>query len=618
MSLVVNTNLAALNSQRNLGINNSNLSKSLERLSSGLRINKAADDAAGLSIATKFDAQVKGMNQAVRNANNAISLVQTAEGGINNLTNILQRMRELAVQSSSDDNTPSDRATLTSEANNLIAEFTRISNTTEFNTMTLLDGTFTSKNFQVGANYAQAITFNIGDARGKAVGGRSQADNNIADGVLTSTDGNFGGSEFKINGTGVQATNATDDQYSVLDMSSGVVNVAMFSALAQSVGLVINGTTVVVSASQTLVGSGASANADQFAALIVSVINTASITGIKAVQGISDQNSTWTLEATGGTKVELEFSGGSLPTFASMVGFANVSAMFGSTASVTTNYNGESSAIAKSVAINAIKSTTQVTATARANTITASSAIQASTIASGGLYINGVNIGQVTTIANDGNGALVTAINNVSSQTGVTATTSGGALQLTASDGRNITVTVATSSIATSTLGINSAYLTNNTAVFRSTVRLTSNSEITLSGNLGDLENAGTSAADQNTKSTTVGQSVAVDLNTYNVSKIQMDTQDNAQSAILTIDAAMGNINLLRSQIGAIQNRLEFTVANLQVASENMSASESRIKDADFAYETTQFTRNQILVQAGTAMLAQSNQLQQVALQLLK
>src|SRR5271157_6565250 len=132
MALTVNTNIPSLDAQRNVGLNNSMLGQSIQRLSSGLRINKAADDAAGLAIATKMDAQVNGLNQAVRNANNAVSLVQTAEGGVNTLTDILQRLRELAVQSSPSDNTASDRATTEQEAASLITEFTRVASTSQF------------------------------------------------------------------------------------------------------------------------------------------------------------------------------------------------------------------------------------------------------------------------------------------------------------------------------------------------------------------------------------------------------------------------------------------------------------------------------------------------------
>ncbi|HUJ89651.1 MAG TPA: flagellin, partial [Syntrophorhabdales bacterium] len=142
MPLTVNTNIPSLIAQRNVGINNAALSTSLQRLSSGLRINSAADDAAGLAISDKFTAQVQGLNQAVRNANNAVSLVQTAEGGVNSLSSILQRLRELAVQASSDDNTPADRADTSQEAVSLIQEFTRVATTTQFNTQNLLDGSY--------------------------------------------------------------------------------------------------------------------------------------------------------------------------------------------------------------------------------------------------------------------------------------------------------------------------------------------------------------------------------------------------------------------------------------------------------------------------------------------
>src|SRR5512135_367292 len=285
MPLTVNTNIPSLNAQRNVGINNSALSKSLERLSSGLRINKAADDAAGMAIATKFDAQVQGLNQAARNANNAVSLVQTAEGGVNTLTSILQRLRELAVQSSSDDNTPSDRAATAQEVAPLLTEFTRIATTTQFNTMNLLDGSFTGKYFQIGANYGQTVTFTITDARARSLGGRAEYTAQIGQGVTTATNANFGAGEIKVNGTDVGPTNSADDQYSVLDISTaaGAANGGMDSLTAAQVTadttltFTINGTAVNVTlASSTSIG------ADQLATSIVTQINNAKITGVTA------------------------------------------------------------------------------------------------------------------------------------------------------------------------------------------------------------------------------------------------------------------------------------------------------------------------------------------------
>jgi flagellin len=691
MAMVVNTNIASLNAQRNLGMSNSQLSKSLERLSSGMRINRAADDAAGLAIATKFQGQVRGLGQAVRNVNNAVSLVQTAEAGINTLTNILQRLRELAVQSSSDDNTVTDRGMLTSEADNLISEFTRVASTSEFNTSTLLDGTFSGKYFQVGANYNQLVTFNIGDARGKSIGGRAQYDADVTDGLATAVDANFGGSEFKINAAGVQATNATDDQYSVVSYSSAQIGTLTISeyatALSANLGSIISGTVSEIAMSLNLtinsvaVGvrfvysmtavSASLADQTSWGAVTTSLATGASIAAgiVAAVNNnvsLASQNITarmvgsegWTIERTGGGQLKMLISMngstagqviggsaaggfsyimagasngtttvslGSINGGVSLLSLIGDGATFASIASAPTLYNGESSAVAKAVAINAVKATSQVTATARANVITAASAVAAGSFTSGAVYINGVNIGAVTTIANDGNGALVSAINAQTTSTGVTATTdANGKLVMTASDGRNITITAVqdattfTSTVGTTMLGIDAANFAGITAIFRSTVRLTSESEISLSGTLGDLYDGGTTAAQNNTKTTATTATAAVDQLTYNVSKVKLDTQDNAQAAMLTIDAAFNDVNLLRSQIGAIQNRLEFTISNLESASENFSASESRIRDADFAYETSRLTRNQILVQAGTAMVAQANTLPQVALQLLK
>jgi flagellin len=608
MPLTVNTNIPSLNAQRNVGKNNSALSKSLERLSSGLRINKAADDAAGLAIATKFDAQVQGLNQAVRNANNAVSLVQTAEGGVNTLTNILQRLRELSVQAASDDNTPSDRAANAQEASSLITEFTRVATTAEFNTMNLLDGSFTGKYFQIGANYSQTVSFSINDARARSLGGRAEYTAQIADGVGNSVNANFGTGQIKINAVDVAPTNSADDQYSVLDISAAGTGAAGGAALSMGFTLYINSTAVTL-------GNMSGKAADSMAADIVTAINNAAVTNVTAR---TINGSAWVLEATGGTNLNLAIRGSGAVSAAATVlasigiGLASLQAMFGSGAAATAvgNYNGESSAIAKAVAINAVKGTSQVVGTAQANTVTASSGIVGYTLASGDVYINGVNIGAVTVLGNDSTGALVTAINNKSGSTGVVASTDNtGKLIMSAADGRNIAVTTSTAAIGGASCLNLSGTASNSTWVYRSGIKLNDpeNFSLTSAGSLFNLTGAaGTSI------------SVAADVSTYNVAMVRLDTQSHAQAAILTLDAALNQVNSIRAGIGAVQNRLEFTVNNLQIASENMSASESRIKDADFASEVATFTRNQIMVQAGVAMVAQANTTSQYALQLLR
>jgi flagellin len=607
MPLTVNTNIPSLTAQRNVGINNSLLGQSLEKLSSGLRINKAADDAAGLAIATKFDAQVQGLNQAVRNANNAVSLVQTAEGGVNTLTDILQRLRELAVQASSDDNTSSDRATTQQEAASLVTEFTRIASTSEFNTMTLLDGSFSGKYFQIGANYGQRVSFTIRDARGKSIGSRAEYGANIGDGVIGAVNANLGAGEIKLNGVDVVPTSSSDDQYSVLDISSSTLAAAT-AALSNGFVLYINGTSVLVGAGGTL----SLANASVVANSIVTAIQEAGITNVTArtVNG-----SAWVLEATGGTNLNLAVQGLGTISAASAVlsdiGLAaSVQVMWGSgpASLAVANYNGESSAIAKAVAVNTVRGTSQILATTQKNVATGAIPITQINIAAGDVYINGYDIGAVNVLGNDSTGALAAAINNQTGNTGVTATVdSTGRLVLKADDGRNITITTKDAATGTS-LGF-SGTANNTTWLYRSIVQLDSPDSFTLTSfnSLADLTGAaGTSL------------SVASNLATFNVANVKLDTQDNAQAAILTIDSALNQINDIRAGIGATQNRLQFTVNNLQIASENMSASESRIKDADFAAEVATFTRNQIMVQAGVAMVAQANTTSQYALQLLR
>ena len=616
MPLTVNTNVPSLNAQRNVGINNSQLSKSLERLSSGLRINKAADDAAGLAIATKFDAQVQGLNQAVRNANNAVSLVQTAEGGVNTLTDILQRLRELAVQASSDDNTPTDRAATEQEAGSLITEFTRIASTTQFNTMNLLDGSFTGKYFQIGANYSQTVSFTINDARGRSLGGRAQYTAQVAGGVGNALNGNFGAGQIKINGYDVAATNSADDQYSVLDVSAAGIGAGGSTFSNGVTTLYINSVAVALGAGGAL-STGTTQNS--IANAIVTAINNANITNVTArvVNG-----SAWVLEATNGTALNLTVAGGSgTAAYATSqllsdigLGLASMVAMWGSGAAAAAsaptvhNYNGESSAIAKAVAINAVAGNSGVSATAEPNVVTANSAIGAVNLQNGDVYINGINIGAVNVLGHDSTGALTTAINNVSGSTGVTASVdANGKLTLTAADARNITVSTS-GNIGTASLGL-SGTGTNGSWVYRSAIQLNDPNNFTLSssGTLFNLDGTNNSS-----------QAVASDVTTYNVSLMKLDTQANAQSAILTIDSALNQVNGIRAGIGAVQNRLQFTVNNLQIASENMSASESRIRDADFASEVATFTRNQIMVQAGVAMVAQANTTSQYALQLLR
>jgi flagellin len=588
------------------------------------------------------------LNVAVRNAGDASSLVQTAEGAFNVATNILGRLRELAVQSASDTNTATDRATLGGEADQLIAELTRLGTTTQFNGATLLDGSFTSGKVQIGANADQTISFSLGDIRAAQLGKFASFSVNIDDGIgSTGTNaqsgfGNITAGEFQINGTLVNATTTTDDQVSVLELNykaagvgtgslalgSGTVGASGATASASVAagggsaasayistnialqlargtgGLYINGTliTSLANASGASIHSGDSAaytTNSSFVSALVAKINAAGITNVTARQNVD--GSTYTLVATQGTDVRLAFSGAaSIGSQFSNVGLASQVVGSGNASSEISTYNGQSGAIAKAAAINSVKTKSGVAAVALTNTYSQTTAIAAGGLSSNDLIINGVTIDATSGItALDGTGALRAAINSKSSQTGVTASVNTtGSLVLSAQDGRNITVFA--SANANSIVGIDAG-----TSIYRGAIKLTSQSDVSFSGTTTDIGAANTTTP------------YSADLS-HSVSLIDISTQDGANTAITTVDAALTQINQLRSAVGALQNRLDLTVQALQVSAENQTAAESRIKDADFAFETAQFTRNQILVQAGTAILAQANTSQQIALQLLQ
>ncbi|MZP29471.1 flagellin [Heliobacterium undosum] len=197
--MIINHNISALNAQRQLGVTDFSMNKSLERLSSGLRINRAGDDAAGLAISEKMRGQINGLNQAVRNAQDAISLIQTAEGALNETHAILQRMRELAVQASNDTNVTADRAAIMTEVKELQSELNRIAKTTEFNTQKLLSGGFSSKTFLIGANSGQTITISI-------------------TGVTAS--------KLSVSGSNVALTNTTNAQTAITNINTAIATVS--------------------------------------------------------------------------------------------------------------------------------------------------------------------------------------------------------------------------------------------------------------------------------------------------------------------------------------------------------------------------------------------------------
>lgn len=476
---VINTNIMSLNAQRNLGTSKSDLASALQRLSSGLRINSAKDDAAGLAISERFTTQIRGLNQAVRNANDGISLSQTAEGALAELTSNLQRIRELAVQSTNATNSASDRAALDAEVQQRIQEITRIATQTTFNGLKILDGSFGTQNFQVGAN--------VGDTIGV----------NFSQGVRS-------------NQIGAVATVSSGT-------TSGVTTTALAAAdLTIKLG---TGSAVSVGASSTFAGSTTLGLGSGSAYAKAAAINAANISGLSAL-------------------------------------------------ATTTDSNG------------AAVANTTTSAGSYALTINGTAVLSQAVAASGSISV----------------ASIVAAVNGASSTTGVTAATSanGSNVVLTAADGRDIIIDETAS-------GVTGGYGTNE-GTKSGSITLTAGVDITIAGNTP--ANAGFTAA------TTA---VSGSLNTQGV-----DTVVKANATIFSVDAALTTVNGLRGTLGAIQNRFQSTISNLQAVSENLSASRSRILDADFASETASLTRAQILQQAGVAILAQANAVPQQVLSLLR
>jgi flagellin len=399
---VINTNTISLNAQRNLQSNSATLATTIQRLSSGLRINSARDDAAGLAISERFSTQIRGLNVAVRNANDGISLAQTAEGALSEIGTNLQRIRELGVQSANATNSASDRSALNAEVNQLVSEIDRVAKQSEFNGTKLLDGSFLGQLFQVGANAGQAIAIqNTADARANALGGA------IFDSFSTGTD---------------------------------------FAGTATAAGTI---------AGISISGGGLSA------AVVIDDVAIA---------------------------------------------------------------NGDTAAVAA--------------------------------------------------------GKVVAAINAKIGETGLFATANGADISFTSVRE------------AVDTAGAFSGFAVNFG---------------TLTGGTG-LSNAGNVAA------TTVSPAS----NPVFLDDLDISTVAGAGQALAIVDKALTTVNSARADLGAVQNRFQSVVANLNTSSENLTASRSRIRDADYAKETAELTRTQILQQAGTAMLAQANQIPQNVLSLLR
>ena len=505
MAATINTNIASLTAQRNLGVSQGSLNTSIQRLSSGLRINSAKDDAAGMAISERFTSQIRGLNQAARNANDGISLAQTAEGAMKAAGDMLQRVRELAVQSANASNSASDRQALQQEVSQLVAELDRVAQTTEFNGQKLLDGTFGTSQFQVGANANQTIVAATANLR-TSVYGNNQ---------VSGTDA-VGASPTASLGAGVA--------YASNGVGSGAIT--------------INGA----------LGS---------AAIDVAANEHAS----KTAESINLQTQYTGVTATARTEVELKFA---------------------TTGAYAITLESENKADPKTISF-------AIEGASTSGSEALSKAVQS-------INEQSAKTGVVASLNKDATGIVLT--NNTGNTIAVGKTASANAGQIT------VTKQIGKGDGSVTTAGTSRALAAASAAA---------GAAIAVAGYITLDSDKSFSAV----STTNILGAATFNSSLKKVSDLDISDFGKASHTLKTVDSALQYIASERAKLGALQARFETAIASLNITSENMSASRSRIQDADFAAETANLARAQILQQAGTAMVAQANQIPQGVLALL-
>ncbi|MAT66097.1 MAG: flagellar protein FlaB [Gammaproteobacteria bacterium] len=581
MALIVNTNIASLNAQRNLTNSQSTQASALERLSSGLRINSAKDDAAGLAISERFTTQVRGLTQAARNANDGISLAQTAEGALGGLTESLQRIRELAIQSANATNSDSDRAALQTEVSELVEEINRVANTTTFNGVNLLDGSFSAQAFQVGANANQTVSIDtITDANSDVLGG------NLASVSGTAVTGAIADGDLTVNGNAIAATNgdAAEIASAIESATSGVTATATNAQTGITFNDVVGtaATAGTNTASTAMTVSDFSTDTVSFDVDGNTVTLNADYTDLDGV--VSEIQSQLDSASSGTYAVSRDGSDNLI--------IATTATGSGATAPVVNNFVGDLDGNTTAVT-DFVTGTTSDGADAVAPTYT--------------LDLDGTTL-DLSSAGSDGTITASEVASAINALDGYTASAGAGTIDVTKADGSNIVFTESGSdSDATEGLAVDGSG-SAATETYRGSISLTTTdgSDIVIGGNTPG--NAGLTAG------TTAA---AVDSNAA-VGAIDISTAAGAQTAIDIASRALNDINSARAELGAVQNRFEAVIDNIGVTNENLTAARSRILDADFAAETAALTRSQILQQAGVSALAQANSLPQLALSLLQ
>jgi flagellin len=522
MAISVNTNVTSMKAQGNLNKAQSATSTSMERLASGLRINSAKDDAAGLQISNRMTSQINGIGVAMRNANDGISIAQTAEGAMGESTNILQRMRDLSLQSANGSNSADDRAAMQKEVSSLQLELTRIADTTSFGGQKLIDGSYGTQKFQVGSNSNETIAVSLASVAAEDIG--------------------FAGKSL----TGILA----------VDGFANARDTAMTFASTDSLTMNVGG-----NSKEIALTDGMSA-----ADLAGEVNGAEGLFGVKATTQASVGG--FSTDTAGGDKYTINVAGVEITTAAGQdAGDAN------------NDIVADLKAVADTGAIKEALADKGITVTSE----------------EGGTGVNylvftnstGENIDINISALSDSGTAATASVQAWDSDLTAGAKLIGSAETLTGT----VSETVSGSSSVTGRLDWSEAVVDSDVG----TASLVAGGTLTGGG------------------AATVGTTTSV----TTVASIDIGTANGSQNAIDIIDAALASIDSQRADLGAVQNRMDFTINNLSSIQNNVSDARSRIQDVDFASESAELSKQQIMSQASSSMLAQANQLPQVALSLL-
>ena len=585
MAMTINTNVVSINAQRNLSLSGGSLSTTMQRLSSGLRVNSAKDDAAGLAIAERMNAQSKGLAVAARNANDGISLAQTAEGALGKVGDMLQRMRELAVQSSNATNSKEDREALQAEVSQLRSEIDRVAKTTSFNGQKILDGSFTGGVFQVGAGAGDNITVGgITNAKANALGaaeyGKNSSDPITADAVV-----GFG-------------TAIDKDQLFIRVGANEAVGLGEIAA--------------------------ASSGTERMGQVVAAINAKTADTGVTAFLEEKDGAYTLQLRSNSGDAVSLQ-------------GFNAAQTGFGAAVTVGLGESGATSGAAKEYAdakavLDAFNNTksagylntdgtfkadgkldavTSLSAEGQALWNAAYAKFEATVTSNAVLQAGSATDYELTAAGKDAVAAAAKDLAKVlDTAAALTAQTNNKAVFAALDDVMKLDATALSANDALDTLnaklkaaGAGDGFVTAAGTVTADTLNAARNAILS---KVDAFMSDGTGIPQSQAKVNT------------GIDQLDISSQAGAWEAIETLDAAIDQVNAARADLGALQTRFEKSIENIDIQNENISAARGRIVDADFATETANLSRAQILQQAGTAMVAQANQLPQGVLSLLQ